>query len=117
MYFKICLCVKNTPIFVHIKRTKIKVQQMSKNTSREVRKRDHVSELTAEIHGVSPRLVQYVRTGERENESILTTVMEVHEGINKLVEEIKQRVILEEKPKKRPKTTLGYLLSIEKRVG
>jgi hypothetical protein len=82
---------------------------MGNKTRNKTRKRDEISVLVASIHGVSPRYVQMVRAGERENEAILTTVMDLLEGKNKLVDEVKKLVPFSEKCKKRAKTTLGSI--------
>lgn len=73
------------------------------------RKRDEITSIVAEIHGVSARYVQMVRNGERENEQILASVMDLLEGKNKLIESVKQLVPLDKKPEKRRKTTLGSI--------
>lgn len=47
---------------------------------------------TAEICGVSERHVRFVVNGERENETILKTYMELNEGANKLIQSVKKLV-------------------------
>lgn len=41
----------------------------------------------ADLHKVTPRYVNYILDGERTNDEILMTYMELQEGINSLVEE------------------------------
>ncbi len=47
---------------------------------------------TADIHGVSTRFVYMVLNGERGNDEVFTTYMNLHEGVNDLVEAVKQMV-------------------------
>lgn len=49
---------------------------------------------TAEIVGVSERYVQLVLNAERQNEEVLLVFMELDEGENKLVQEVKKLVPL-----------------------
>ena len=53
------------------------------------KKRDDICNKVALIHGVSPRYVRMIRTGDRDNEAILTTIMDFVEGERKLMEEVK----------------------------
>lgn len=65
--------------------TTTKVVRMDIKTRKSNRKRDDISVIVAEMHGVSPRYVRMVRNGERENEAILTTIMDLIEGKTALV--------------------------------
>lgn len=47
---------------------------------------------TAECVGVSERYVNYVINGERNNDMVLSVFMEIQEGENKLLEEVKKLV-------------------------
>jgi hypothetical protein len=72
------------------------------------RKPDWVSVDTAKIHQVTPRYVNEIRSGTKNNEQILTTVMDLIEGheklVNKLIEEVKRVVPIQDKhpPKRKP---------------
>ena len=44
---------------------------------------------TAEIEGVSVRQVQHVLNGERENECVLTTFMEINERYDEVLKEVR----------------------------
>jgi Ulp1 family protease len=46
----------------------------------------------ADIHGVTPDHVRKVRRGDRVNQSILNTYMELLEGKNKLIQAVKELV-------------------------
>lgn len=50
--------------------------------------------LTAEIAGVSDRQVQRVLNAEQENETVVLAFMEIDQGLNKLVQEVKRIVPL-----------------------
>lgn len=54
-------------------------------------RRDVVA-LVAEAHRVSPRYVRYVIAGDRENEEILATYMEIVEQDNLLLQAVKAAV-------------------------
>lgn len=49
---------------------------------------------TAEIVGVSERYVQLVLNGDRQNDDVLLVYMEMAEGENKLIQEVKKLVPL-----------------------
>jgi hypothetical protein len=73
------------------------------------KKRDELARIVAELHGVSQDYVQKIRRGERNNEEIMCTLMDLHEGKKKLIEEVKRLIPLDKKREKRPKTTLKDL--------
>lgn len=49
-------------------------------------------EVAAELRGVSPRQVQRVLAGDQNNEAVVTTFMELNEGFEKLIGEVKKLV-------------------------
>ena len=55
-----------------------------------VKKRDDFCRKVALIHGVSPRYVTMVRNGERNNEAILASLMDLVEGEKELLDKVKQ---------------------------
>lgn len=57
-------------------------------------KRRDVASLTANIHGVSADYVRKVIRGDRENEAIVKTYMEIVEQDNLLLEAVKKAVPL-----------------------
>lgn len=69
-------------------------------TARKARKRDDVAQVVAKIHGVSPRYVNMVRDGERENEEILATAVEYTIGKNQLIKTLERLVPITPKPEK-----------------
>lgn len=66
---------------------------MEKNLKPITRRRDTAA-IVAQIHGVSKRYVHYVINGERENEKIMETYMEILEQDNKLLEAVRKAVPL-----------------------
>jgi hypothetical protein len=88
---------------------------MGSKTSTKRKKRDELARIVADIHGVSPSYVAKIRRGERENEEIMCTIMDLIEGKNKLIEEVKRLIPIEKKREKRPKTTLKDLNDASKR--
>jgi hypothetical protein len=69
-------------------------------TARKARKRDDVAQVVAKIHRVSPRYVNMVRDGERENEEILATAVEYTLGKNQLIKTLERLVPITPNPKK-----------------
>lgn len=67
---------------------------MEKTIAEPIIRRDVVA-LVAEVHGVSPRYVRMVRDGERTNEEILATYMEIVEQDNLLLQAVKKAVPFE----------------------
>ena len=63
---------------------------MSKK-NRDVRRAANI-DYTAELTGVDKRSVQRVLAGDQRNERILSTYMEIDEGINLLLQSVKQLV-------------------------
>lgn len=49
------------------------------------KKPDEICKNVAPMHRVTPRYVRMVRDGERENEAILASVMDLTEGMKKLL--------------------------------
>src|SRR5438045_2336570 len=90
---------------------------MANKTSNVNKKRDDLASTVAELHGVSPDYVRKVRRGERENEEIMATIMDVLKGKNKLIQEVKRLIPLEVKAPKRAKTTLGMLQNQHQKGG
>lgn len=66
---------------------------MEKNNRQVIKRRDTAT-LVAAIHGVSVRYVRYVINGERQNEKIMETYMEILEQDNKLLEAVRKAVPL-----------------------
>lgn len=64
-------------------------ETMPKPTKKQVKRRD-VARLVAQVHGVTPRYVRMVMNGERENEAIMDTFMEIVEQDNMLLEAIQK---------------------------
>ena len=58
------------------------------------KKPDEISQIVAKIHGVTPRYVRMVRSGEKNNPEILATIVEYLQGKNQLLERIKEMVPL-----------------------
>ena len=54
--------------------------------------RPYLVKRTADIHRVSKRYVYMILNGERENEEIFTTYMELLEGSDALIEAVKKAV-------------------------
>lgn len=50
--------------------------------------RKDVARLVAQVHGVSPRYVRMVISGDRQNEAILETYMEIVEQDNILLQKV-----------------------------
>lgn len=64
---------------------------MEKPNESAIIRKDVVS-LVAQVHGVSPRYVRYIINGERENEEIMATYMEIVEQDNLLVQNVKNAI-------------------------
>jgi hypothetical protein len=64
-------------------------------TKHKRRKRDDIAQVVADITGVSPRYVNMVRDGERNNELVEMIAVEYHLGKNKLIKHLEQLVPLE----------------------
>jgi excinuclease UvrABC helicase subunit UvrB len=73
------------------------VKSMQKNKDTVKRRRD-VATLVAEIHGVTADHVRKVIRGDRENEQILTTYMEILEGDSLLLIAVKKAVPFDSSP-------------------
>lgn len=56
------------------------------------KKRDDWASIVAEMYDVTPGYVRQVRNGDRNNEEILATIMDLVEGKEKLVEAVKKLV-------------------------
>jgi hypothetical protein len=61
-------------------------------TTRKVKLRDDTVRIIAEIHGVSPRYVNMVRNGERENDNIMATLIDYQIGKNKLIKHLEELI-------------------------
>lgn len=68
-------------------------KNMEKTTNKSIKRRD-VASLVAGIHKVSARYVRYVINGDRENEAVLGTYMEIVEQDNLLLEAARKAVPL-----------------------
>jgi hypothetical protein len=66
---------------------------MEKTTQSSIKRRD-VTTIVAKIHGVSDRYVRYVINGERENDAIFSTYMEIIEQDNLLIQAVQKAVPL-----------------------
>lgn len=66
---------------------------MEKKSTRDTVRAANVKR-TAEILGVSERYVRLVLSAERQNEEVLLVFMEMQEGENKLIQEVKKLVPL-----------------------
>lgn len=75
---------------------------MTNKSRKSGRKRDWVTEKAAEITGFKEDYVRKVRNGDRNNETILTVVLELIEGNNKLVEKVKKLVPINNTIKRTP---------------
>jgi hypothetical protein len=69
-------------------------------TTKKAKNRDEVAAIVAEIHGVSPRYVNMVRNGERENEEILASLVEYKQSKSKLIQHLRKLVPIKPNPKK-----------------
>lgn len=94
-------------MFCPLKGTKIKVLKMNSKSRKNNRKRDDVATVVAKMYGVSENYVQKVRRGDRDDEDVLTTIMDIIEGRTKLIEEVEKLVPLERKTDKRRPKKLG----------
>lgn len=66
-------------------------KQMNKPNAR-AKQRDDLATIVADMYGVSARYVRMVRNGERENEQILGTLIEMREGKNLLIQSVKELI-------------------------
>ena len=64
---------------------------MGKNRKRDIIRAARITK-TADLVGVSKRAVQLVLNGDRNNETVMTVFMELQEGENKLLQEVKKLV-------------------------
>ncbi len=64
---------------------------MEKTIQRSTKRRD-VATIVADIHGVTDNYVRKVMRGERENEAIIATYMEIIEQDNLLIAAVKKAV-------------------------
>lgn len=62
--------------------------------------RDDTARIVAESHGVSQRYVRMVRSGERDNDDIMESLIEYKQGKNKLLKHLEKLVPITSKPKK-----------------
>jgi len=69
------------------------------NSYKPSRKRDDLATIVADIHGVTADYVRKVRNGERENEEILATYMDILEGKTALIEAVKKTVPIHDNKK------------------
>lgn len=54
--------------------------------------KSYIVKKVAEMHGVTPRYVYYILAGKKENDKIFATYMDMLEGTNTLVEEVKKLI-------------------------
>src|SRR5262245_41775993 len=71
-----------------------------RKTNKKRRERDDTVRIVARIHKVSKSLVKKVRNGERENEKILTTLIEYAQGKSNLIKHLESLVPIEPNPKR-----------------
>jgi len=62
--------------------------------------RDDTARIVAELHGVSQRYVAMVRSGERDNDDIMESLIEYQQGKNKLIKHLEKLVPITSKSKK-----------------
>jgi hypothetical protein len=86
---------------VSLSNTKNNVLRMANKSQKLERKRDDVASTVALIHGVTPDYVRKVRRGDRNDEPILNSIMDIIEGRTKLLQEVKELVKLDENTAKR----------------
>jgi hypothetical protein len=67
--------------------------------NRRGKRRSDTATIVAELKGVTPRYVRMIRNGERENEEILATLIDLEQGQSKLIKELTRIVPI--KPIKR----------------
>lgn len=68
---------------------------MSKTNNKTTKKdsqNSFIVKKVAELHGVTPRYVNYILEGKRKNDEIFMTYMDIYEGTNTLVEEVKKLI-------------------------
>jgi hypothetical protein len=78
-----------------------------------VKKRDTIAVKVADMYGVSPDYVRKIRRGDRDNEDIFATIMDLVEGETRLIQEVKRRVPFDQKAKKGQKTSIKDLNDAE----
>jgi hypothetical protein len=64
------------------------------------RKRDDVAQVVAKIHGVSPQYVNMIRSGERESDEIMATLVEYSLGKSRLIKSLEELVQITPNPAK-----------------
>lgn len=64
------------------------------------RKRDELARVVAELHGVSPRYVNMVRNGDRQDEEIMASLVDYKQNKNKLIQHLRKLVPITPNPKK-----------------
>lgn len=69
-------------------------------TRKDKPQRDDTAQIVARIHKVTPRYVQMVRTGKRENEEILATLVDYQTGKNQLIRTLEEMVQITPNPEK-----------------
>jgi len=72
---------------------------MSKTIER-VRRRDHITRIVADIHGVSTDYVRRIRNGERNNEEIMATLVDYQIASEKLIKHLEKLVPIKPNPEK-----------------
>ena len=72
---------------------------MDKN-NRKARRRDEITRIVAEMHGVSMRYVNMVRSGERTNLEIEASLVEFNEGFKVLKEHVESLIPIKPQPEK-----------------
>lgn len=73
---------------------------MAKTTGKG-KKKDHTTQIVADMTGYSYEYVRLVRNGERHNEEILATLIDYQQGHSKLVQHLKNLIPLDAKRKRR----------------
>ncbi len=72
---------------------------MAKTTSNTLKLQD-TTRIVAHIHGVTPRYVQMVRKGDRDDETVTESVITFEQGVSNLIKEIKRIVPITTNPGK-----------------
>jgi hypothetical protein len=85
-------------LYVHFKWTQIEGNKVMGKTTRKVKLRDDTARIVADIHGVSTSLVQKVRSGERENDEIMNTLVEYQTGKTALIKHLEALIPVTSKP-------------------
>jgi hypothetical protein len=70
-----------------------------KSVNKDLKLNDTVR-VVAHIHGVSPRTVQMVRNGDRNNENITESLIAFEQGVSYLIQQLVKKVPITPNPEK-----------------